>query len=105
MAIIDTSDSGFLSGESLYLSSRFRDIELLSVSQQGYSRVFRAQRMGKWHVLKCLKQEYMQQAEYRALLQKEFEIGYNLNHPNIAATIGLEEVATSSSPMVAAMFG
>ena len=92
MAIIDTSDSGFLSGESLYLSSRFRDIELLSVSQQGYSRVFRAQRMGKWHVLKCLKQEYMQQAEYRALLQKEFEIGYNLNHPNIAATIGLEEV-------------
>lgn len=92
MAIIDTSDSGFLSGESLYLSSRFRDIELLAVSQQGYSRVFRAQRMGKWHVLKCLKPEFIHQSEYRALLQKEFEIGYKLNHPCIAATLGLEEI-------------
>ena len=92
MDLFETSDSGFLSGESLYLSSRFRDIELLAVSQTGYSRVFRAQRMGKWHVLKCLKSEYIHQAEYRALLQKEFEIGYSLNHPNIAATIALEEV-------------
>ena len=92
MAIRDTSDSGFLSGESLFLSSRFRDIELLAVSQSGYSRVFRAQRMGKWHVLKCLKPEYVHQSEYRALLQKEFEIGYKLNHPCIAATLGLEEI-------------
>lgn len=56
------------------------------------SRLFRAQRMGKWQVLKCLKPEFAQQDEYRALLQKEFEIGFHLDHPNIARTESLEEV-------------
>ena len=48
--------------------------------------------MGKWHILKCLKPEYANLKEYQALLQKEFEIGYQLNHPNIAHIIGIEEV-------------
>lgn len=48
--------------------------------------------MGKWHVLKCLKPQLADSPEYRSLLQKEFEIGYQLNHPNIVRTIGLEEV-------------
>ena len=86
------SDSGFLAGESLYLSARFRDIQPLAASTGGYSRVFRAQRMGKWHVLKCLKPEYAGQKTYQALLQKEFDVGYRLDHPHIATTIGLEEV-------------
>ena len=67
------SDSGFLHGESLVLSRQFKDISPLHESKGGFSRLFRAQRMGKWQVLKCLKPEFAQQAEYRALLQKEFE--------------------------------
>ena len=74
------------------LSSQFRDITLISESERGFSRVLRAQRMGKWHVLKCLKPQLADIPEYRSLLQKEFEIGYQLNHPNIVRTIGLEEV-------------
>ena len=88
-----SSDSDFVTGGSLLVSSQFRDIELISESVSGYSRVYKAQRMGKWHALKCLKLEYASQNEYRALLQKEFEIGYQLNHPNIARIIGIEEVA------------
>lgn len=87
-----TSDSGFFEGESLLLSSQFRDFKLISESATGYSRVYKAQRMGKWHALKCLKPDYSNQKEYRALLQKEFEIGYQLNHPNIVRIIGIEEV-------------
>lgn len=86
------SESGFLTGESLFLSSRFCDIEAVAESSGGFSRVLRAKRMGKWHALKCLKPDYADKKEYRALLQKEFEIGYRLNHPNIAGIIGLEDV-------------
>lgn len=87
-----SSDSDFVTGGSLLVSSQFRDIELISELVSGYSRVYKAQRMGKWHALKCLKPEYANQNEYRVLLQKEFEIGYQLNHPNIARIIGIEEV-------------
>lgn len=86
------SDSGFLSGGSLYLSANFQDMEQVYSSLTGYSHVFRAQRMGKWHTLKCLKPEYADKQEYRALLQKEFELGYHLDHPNIVHTLGMEEV-------------
>lgn len=87
-----SSDSDFVTGGNLLVSSQFRDIELISESVSGYSRVYKAQRMGKWHALKCLKPKCAHQNEYRALLQKEFEIGYQLNHPNIARIIGIEEV-------------
>ena len=89
---MNTSDSDFLMDESIMLSSQFRDFKLISESDSGYSRIYKAQRMGKWHILKCLKPEYANQKEYQALLQKEFEIGYQLNHPNIAHIIGIEEV-------------
>lgn len=95
----DSTDSGFISqaqhndsDERFYLSSEFRDLTLIHESEHGHSRVFRAQRMGKWHVLKCLKPQFADTPDYRALLRKEFELGYNLNHPNIVRTIGMEEV-------------
>ena len=89
---MNDSDSGFLAGESLLLSTRFCNFELIAASSTGHSCVYKAQRMGKWYALKCLKPEYADQKDYRALLQKEFEIGYRLNHPNIARTEGLEDV-------------
>ena len=48
--------------------------------------------MGKWHALKCLKREYADKQEYQALLRKEFELGYHLNHPNIVRIIGIEDI-------------
>ena len=86
------SDSGFLSGESLFLSSRFKEVSLVYQSEKGFAILYRAQRMGKWYTLKCLKPEYADKKEYRALLQKEFEIGYLLDHPHVVRTIGMEEV-------------
>ena len=77
------SDSGFLSEGRLHMSPHFQEIEKISISKWGWCDVFRAQRRGKWHILKCLKQEYADKQEYQALLQKEFELGYHLDHPNI----------------------
>jgi serine/threonine protein kinase len=47
---------------------------------------------GKRFVLKGLKDEYAAHPNYRELLNKEFEIGYHLSHPNIVATLGMRRV-------------
>lgn len=89
---IDKSESYFLPEGNLYISTQFQEIAKISVSKGGWCDVFRAQRMGKWHILKCLKQEYADKQEYQALQQKEFELGYHLDHPNIVHTLSIEEV-------------
>lgn len=89
---IDKSESYFLPEGNLYISTQFQEIEKISVSKGGWCDVFRAQRMGKWHILKCLKQEYATKQEYQALLRKEFEVGYHLDHPYIVHTLSMEEV-------------
>ncbi len=62
------------------------------LSSEGFCRVVKAKRHGRWHVLKCLKEEYAEQSMYRLLLRKEFEIGTRLNHKNIAGILGWEDV-------------
>lgn len=62
---------------------------------RSYSRVWKAVRMGKWHVLKSLAEKYADNAQYLHLLQKEFEIGFGLDHPHIARTVGFEEDAVA----------
>lgn len=89
---IEKSESYFLPEGNLYISTQFQEIEKISVSKGGWCDVFRAQRMGKWHILKCLKQEYADKRKYQALQQKEFELGYHLDHPNIVHTLSIEEV-------------
>ena len=81
-----------LQGAELVMTNRFTDIEPLYRLARGYAALYRAQRMGKWHVLKCLKADYIDNPLYLGLLHKEFEIGYRLSHPNIAQTIGFERV-------------
>ena len=42
--------------------------------------------------MKCLKPDFLYTPIYRQALTKEFEIGLQLDHPNICRTIGMEEV-------------
>ena len=71
-------------------SGQWRDVELLRESERGTSAVYRAMRYGKWHVLKALKADYRTNPIAMAQQRKEFEIGYNISHPAIAAVTGLE---------------
>ena len=73
-------------------SGQWRDVELLRESERGTSAVYRAMRYGKWHVLKALKADYRTNPIALAQQRKEFEIGYNISHPAIAAVTGLEQV-------------
>ena len=57
---------------------------------KGFNCLFKAQRYGKWFVLKGLKPEYQHKEVYTRLLTKEFELGVQMDHPNIARTFSTE---------------
>lgn len=60
------------------------------IPSQGFNRLFKAQRYGKWFVLKGLMPEHQQEIVYLELLNKEFELGVQMEHPNIVHTISKE---------------
>ena len=70
----------------------FTNISECYVSKSGHARLFTAVRYGKRYVLKCLKTDFRYTPVYRQALMKEFEIGLQLDHPNICRTISMEPV-------------
>ena len=86
----NASTSTFILSDVLDFEQHFTD--LTEIKTEGFNRLFKAKRFGKWFLLKGLKSEYASQALYRELLRKEFEISISLEHPNIVHTIGFEQV-------------
>lgn len=91
--------SGFVSDigdESDFNSTRhnggFTNISEAYVSKSGFTRMFSAVRYGKRYMLKCLKPDFAYTPIYRQALMKEFEIGLQLDNPNICRTISMEQV-------------
>lgn len=83
-----TSTSGVVASSFESISNEFvSHTEMRSV---GFNRLYKAQRYGKWFVLKGLSPEFVDDLVYKELLAKEFELGTQLDHPNIARTIGFE---------------
>lgn len=66
-------------------------LELIYSSRTGPSVLYRIQREGKFRVLKALKEKYRDDPFYRGLLRKEFEIGWELDHPGICKTLDFRE--------------
>ena len=74
------------------VSHTFSDIRECYVSRSGHARIYSARRFGKRYMLKCLKPDFLMTPAYRLVLNKEFEIGIQLDHPNICHTISMEVV-------------
>ena len=55
---------------------------------------------GKRYILKCLKKDFLYTPIYQQALTKEFEIGLQLEHPNICRTIGLEQLPELGTTIV-----
>jgi serine/threonine protein kinase len=87
------SNSGIIDPSRIHISNEFKDITCIHTSTVGYNCLYKAKRLGKWHVLKTLKEEYRDNPVYLELLQKEFDIAYPLSHPNIVQTTGIEYVS------------
>lgn len=63
------------------------EVEFVYCSEDGHSRLGRAVIDGKVVCVKALKEEYIGNPVYEGLLEKEYEIGSALVHPNICATL------------------
>ncbi len=78
----------------------FTDLKPIYVSRHGHARLLTARRYGKLYTLKCLKEDFLLSTPYRQALDKEFDIGLQLDHPAICRTLGLEEVDTLGQAIV-----
>lgn len=87
-----TGIGGDLSFQSGRPDSAFMNISECYVSRSGFTRLFTAVRYGKRYMLKCLKEDFRYTPVYHQALLKEFEIGLQLDHPNICRTISMEPV-------------
>ena len=82
--------SGFVKPDDILKSGRFSDFSI--VPSRGYSLLVRAKRHGRWWMLKGLKEPYRKDTVYQVLLQKEYEITSQLQHPMVVSVFSLEEV-------------
>lgn len=73
-------------------SGKWSDLHLLPEWEEKYYNVYTVRKHGKWVMLKALKPEYSDKPEYQAILEKEFDIRYNLCHSNIVMVNDMEIV-------------
>ncbi len=83
-------DSAFFANARLESTDLAGYRELIHSSDGGWTELYRIDRSGKFRVLKALKAQYRGEPMYEMLLRKEFEIGYNLQHPGICEIYGYD---------------
>ena len=84
----DSSTSGIINGGFITETDVLTVYE--SSSSRGFNQVVKVRRQGKWFILKGLKPEYRELQAYVELLKKEFELGTQLDHPNIVKLLAKE---------------
>lgn len=73
---------------------KWSEIELLPEWDEEFYDVYTAKKHGKWVMLKTLKPAYKDDPRFRAMIEKEFDVRYNLAHPNIVMINDFEDVPT-----------
>ncbi len=71
---------------------KWTEIEHLPEWDEEFYHVYTAKKHGKWVMLKTLAPEYRDDPKYRAMMEREFDVRYNLCHPNIVMINDFEEV-------------
>ena len=82
--------SAFIKPDNVIQTAQFTDFS--TVPSNGYNLLIRAKRNGRWWLLKGLKEQCRQDTVYQVLLQKEYEITSQLQHPMVVSAFSLEEV-------------
>ena len=86
----DSIASGYVADSFEGVSSSFTEIEILRATE--INVIARAKRYGRWWLLKGISSESACVVANEQRLRKEFELMVRLQHPNIVATSGLENV-------------
>ncbi len=71
---------------------KWTEIEHLPEWDEEFYEVYTAKKHGKWVMLKTLRPEFRDSATHKAMIEKEFDVRYNLAHPNIIMINDFEEV-------------
>ncbi len=71
---------------------KWTEIEHLPEWDEEFYHVYTAKKHGKWLMLKTLRPELKGLPEYEKMIEKEFEVRYNLAHPHIIMINDFEEV-------------
>lgn len=71
---------------------KWTEIEHLPEWDEEFYHVYTAKKHGKWLMLKTLRPELKGQEKYERMIEKEFEVRYNLAHPHIIMINDYEEV-------------
>lgn len=94
----ESSSSGAITSSFENISDVFTSYS--EIPSSGFNCLYKAQRYGKWFVLKGLKPEYRDKGLYLGLLAKEFELGMKMEHPHIAHTFSKETDPVAGPCMV-----
>lgn len=87
----DSFTSGFFKEDTYPNDTAITDIQEIYTSASGYNQLFRCHRYGKLHILKALQPMYRRTVFCEQALEKEFNIGYQLEHPHICRTLSWEK--------------
>ncbi|MDE6463608.1 MAG: protein kinase [Muribaculaceae bacterium] len=72
--------------------TRWTEIEHLPEWDEEFYHIYTAKKFGKWVMIKTLRPEYRDNPEYQSLIEREFDVRYNLAHPNIVMINDFEEI-------------
>lgn len=73
-------------------NEKWTEIEHLPQWDEKYYDVWTAKKHGKWVMLKTLKKDYRDDRRMQAMMEREFDVRYNLAHPNIIMINDLDDV-------------
>ena len=73
-------------------NTKWTEIEHLPEWDEEFYLVYTAKKHGKWVMLKTLRPELKDNPEALEMIEKEFEVRYNLSHPNIVMINDFEDV-------------
>lgn len=82
-----SSVSGYVAESYDGLDTAFSEVSHLP--SRGYCDLYRAKRYGRWHLLKCLKQEHANDAAYQQMMRKEIEVLMSLQHSGVMQVMGM----------------
>ncbi len=93
----ENSNSAYISKDEKRIpisdpTGRWSDLYLMPEWEEKYCDVYTVKKHGKWIMLKALKKEYADDPTFQARLEKEFDVRYNLCHPNLVMVNDFEVV-------------
>lgn len=85
------TDSLFTAEDAADLD-KLAEVRFIHESKNGYCVVYAGVYRGRRVALKVLKAQYQASELHRQMLRKEFEVASMMNHPNIIATLRMENL-------------